>query len=126
MDEHKPPPIDVDAEIRKAITLRRDGTYTSDADFISHIHSIITSAANDGARDRDQLERMIHKYITLRDNQKKYFKHSMKHGIEGKALLRDCKEMEAELDKKAHGLLSLGYNIDRFKNQPVPKQPKLL
>lgn len=124
-NEFTPPPVDIQAEIKKAIGLRRDGTYSTDDLFISHLFQIINDASKDGARDKDQLERMLHKYTELRHKQSMYFKSSFKQSTTAKALLKECKELEKELDKKAAGLLKLGYNIDRFQT-PTIKQGKIL
>lgn len=114
MSEHETPPLDVAAEIKKAIAFRRDGTYNTDAIFVTHLLSIINTASNDGDRHKDQLERMIFKYQELRAKQKDYFRQPNKNMAHAKIILRDCKELEKELDKKSISLLTLGYSIDRF------------
>ena len=105
-------------QIQKGIDLKNDGTYTSDADRISHMTSIVRDALGQAAKHKEQLERMLFKYTELRRNQSMYFS-----GHKDKLSL--CRSQEKELDQKAAALLKMGYTIDRF-NQPPPKQGSLI
>jgi len=104
-------------EVKKAIDCFIDKTYEME-DFYSHIMAIIRDNSEPAMIHKQQLERFIFLYQQLRANQALFFGGN-------KSKLTVCRLQETELDNKAKNLLSKGYDIKRFTQQP-PAQGSLL
>lgn len=114
MSEFEAPPVDIPAEVKKAVGFLLDKTYEP-ADMVSHMLSLIKQNSSDGSRHKDQLERMIFKYQEMR---------RLGGLIKGGHKQHNSKyvKLRKELDEKAKALLTMGYNIDRFKEQDVKQK----
>lgn len=100
--------VDITAEVKTAMALKADGTWNDD-DLLARLIQIVGEASTSGDYHKEIVERLIKDGRLMREAQQNYFRHKKGQGV--------AIGLEQHFDKKLNHLLSIGYSIDRFKNE---------